>query len=88
MSSASIPRELRQNGRSAVDTVSDSGYGGSEGVPEAMGEILAGNGGNEMNRAHWASNVQQLYYNQNRVALGRSINRTVETLKVRYPKRD
>ncbi|RPA85652.1 hypothetical protein BJ508DRAFT_221704 [Ascobolus immersus RN42] len=80
-SSEFLPRGLVRQTAPVVETASDSGYGGSEGVPEAMGEILAGNGGNETNRAQWASNVQQLYYNQNRVALGRSINRTVETLK-------
>jgi mitofusin 2 len=82
-SSEFLPRGLVRQTAPPIETASDSGYGGSEGVPEAMGEILAGNGGNETNRAQWASNVQQLYYNQNRVSLGRSINRTVETLKVR-----
>ena len=35
----------------------------------------------ENERRVLASHVHQLYYNQNRVALGRAINRTVETLK-------
>ena len=35
----------------------------------------------ENERRTLASHVHQLYYNQNRVALGRAINRTVETLK-------
>jgi mitofusin len=35
----------------------------------------------ENERKSLANHVHQLYYNQNRVALGRAINRTVETLK-------
>lgn len=65
----------------ARTVVSDSGYGGSEGVPEYGGEVLNANA-SEHDRRQWASNVQQLHYNQNRVALGRSINRVIETLKV------
>lgn len=36
---------------------------------------------NESERRHLASHVHQLYYNQNRAALGRQITKTVETLK-------
>lgn len=36
---------------------------------------------NESERRHLASHVHQLYYNQNRAALGRQITRTVEALK-------
>lgn len=39
------------------------------------------NPASEHERRVIASHVHQLYYNQNRVALGRAINRTVETLK-------
>ena len=39
------------------------------------------NPASENERRVLASHVHQLYYNQNRVALGRAINRTVETLK-------
>ncbi|KZF26722.1 hypothetical protein L228DRAFT_216932 [Xylona heveae TC161] len=35
----------------------------------------------ENERRVLASHIHQLYYNQNRVALGRAINRTIETLK-------
>ncbi|KAI5811135.1 hypothetical protein DFH27DRAFT_531652 [Peziza echinospora] len=70
------------------DTISDSGYGGSiagesnfdQNVPA---QILPGVSGNasETERRQWASNVHQLHYNQNRVALGRSINTTIDLLK-------
>lgn len=39
------------------------------------------NPASEQERRVLASHIHQLYYNQNRVALGRAINRTVETLK-------
>ena len=47
-------------------------------TPTVMGES---NPASEHERRVLASHVHQLYYNQNRVALGRSINRTVETLR-------
>ena len=47
-------------------------------VPVLPGEI---NAASENERRVLASHVHQLYYNQNRVALGRSINRTVDILK-------
>jgi len=47
-------------------------------TPTVMGES---NAASENERRVLASHVHQLYYNQNRVALGRSINRTVETLR-------
>lgn len=39
------------------------------------------NGSPESERRIFASHIHQLHYNQNRVALGRAINRTIETLK-------
>ena len=47
-------------------------------TPTMMGES---NPASENERRVLASHVHQLYYNQNRVALGRAINRTVETLR-------
>ena len=47
-------------------------------TPTVMGES---NAASENERRIIASHVHQLYYNQNRVALGRSIGRTVETLQ-------
>jgi len=47
-------------------------------TPTVMGESKSAS---ENERRVLASHVHQLYYNQNRVALGRSINRTVETLR-------
>ena len=47
-------------------------------TPTVMGER---NSTSENERRIIASHVHQLYYNQNRVALGRSITRTVHTLK-------
>ena len=75
----------------------DSGYGGSisdgyindgskhwnPGMTEDRyipGDIFEGEGGENGKRV-MASHVHQLYYNQNRAALGRQITRTVETLK-------
>ncbi|MCJ1388154.1 mitofusin [Xylographa bjoerkii] len=47
-------------------------------TPTVMGED---NPAAENERRILASHVHQLYYNQNRVALGRAINRTVDTLR-------
>ncbi|MCJ1377061.1 mitofusin [Xylographa soralifera] len=47
-------------------------------TPTVMGED---NPAAENERRVLASHVHQLYYNQNRVALGRAINRTVDTLR-------
>ena len=48
-------------------------------TPTAPGDT--NNPVNESERRHLASHVHQLYYNQNRAALGRQITKTVETLK-------
>ncbi|TGZ84747.1 hypothetical protein EX30DRAFT_367889 [Ascodesmis nigricans] len=70
--------------RIASDLHSDSGYGGSI-IDGEQPAVILGNVNNgpqsEESRRQWASHVHQMAYNQNRVALGRSINRTVETLK-------
>lgn len=47
-------------------------------TPTQMGES---NPAAENERRVLASHVHQLYYNQNRVALGRAINRTIDTLR-------
>ncbi|MCJ1478843.1 mitofusin [Lambiella insularis] len=47
-------------------------------TPTLMGET---NPAAENERRVLASHVHQLYYNQNRVALGRAINRTIDTLR-------
>lgn len=74
--------------RLADDVASDSGYGSLAGdveVPasDAVVQILPGAQAlvSDSERRQWASHVHQLQYNQNRVALGRSINGTIETLK-------
>ncbi|KAH9817014.1 transmembrane gtpase fzo1 like protein [Teratosphaeria destructans] len=70
----------------------DSGYGGSStGDMEnewhpgpSQDRFLPGHaphGDSEHERRAVASHVHQLYYNQNRTALGRAINQTVETLR-------
>ncbi|KAL7267855.1 mitofusin [Rhizina undulata] len=65
-----------------ADNFSDSGYGGSIAGDEiAHAAILSHEPTSETERRQWAIHIHQLHYNQNRVALGRSINRTVQTLK-------
>ncbi|KAG0640351.1 hypothetical protein HOY80DRAFT_18184 [Tuber brumale] len=60
----------------------DSGYGSiveSEGDHPAV--VLNPGKATDADRRLWASHVSQLHYNQNRVALGRSIAHVVDTLK-------
>lgn len=67
----------------------DSGYGGSMASgfnPSLHGDRYTpihtpGEMENENDRRIMASHVHQLYYNQNKTALGRAITRTVDTLK-------
>ncbi|KAI9815858.1 MAG: mitofusin [Phylliscum demangeonii] len=75
----------------------DSGYGGSiagdslarlvhdgrwhPGLNVDMPLPARGADGGDAEKHLLASHVHQLYFNQNRVALGRAINRTIETLK-------
>ncbi|RPB02485.1 P-loop containing nucleoside triphosphate hydrolase protein [Choiromyces venosus 120613-1] len=61
----------------------DSGYGSvveSEGDHPAVVVMNPGQA-TDADRRLWASHVSQLHYNQNRVALGRSITSVVDTLK-------
>lgn len=63
---------------------SDSGYGGSvveDGDCKSPPVSVLPGQSSDPERRQWASHVHQLYFNQNRVALGRWISRTVETLK-------
>lgn len=66
--------------RLASDEQSDSGYGGSVVDGEELSPSVIFQPEHSEKR-QWASHVHQMAYNQNRVALGRSINRTVDTLK-------
>lgn len=74
----------------------DSGYGGSTMGDENSANAWhpgpsqdrftpahtpMGDGSSEHERKALASHVHQLFYNQNRTALGRAINQTVETMK-------
>ena len=73
----------------------DSGYGGSTTGDDTMEnawhpgpaqdrltpELAEGNGASDDERRVMASHVHQLFYNQNRTALGRAINQTVETMR-------
>ncbi|KAI5807073.1 hypothetical protein EDC01DRAFT_12306 [Geopyxis carbonaria] len=66
--------------RVADDLHSDSGYGGSMVGGDVMSPLQISNNSAQSESQH-RNNVHQLQYNQNRVLLGRSINRVVETLK-------
>lgn len=70
---------------SSDDAMSDSGYGSvSDGFIEQSAPVQIFPGtveASDSERRQWLSHVHQLHYNQNRVALGRSINNTIDLLK-------
>lgn len=88
MASQYAPRhQARSVSPSVAATRVDSGYGDSvssvsdsEHLPP-MTIFDPSQQRSEHERKQWASHVNQLTYNQNRIALGRSINRTVDSLK-------
>ncbi|KAF8538114.1 hypothetical protein BDD12DRAFT_806357 [Trichophaea hybrida] len=88
MASQYAPRQHTPVPPSVAATRVDSGYGSSVASSVTDGEHLPpmpilnpAQQQSEFERRQWASHVHQLTYNQNRVALVRSINGMVDTLK-------